>query len=260
MSFHFGHGHYVGLRYYYPYRHYVSGRDYAFFYSAPISYSYVPYGFYCDAPSLYVYRHRTVVRSEEIVDYETTDNEEDLDDVLNENEGEEVEPRPAASSPTSERFLRDASAAFRKADYDEAAKMFRLAGMASPKDGGPPFALAQAALALGKDAYAARMLRMALRLNPALVRESGDIVGVYRDQAEFDRVMSELTARADDTEAGSDARFLLAAQRYFSGDPRAKADLATMADHVHGDPAIDQLNEAAQKRFKATEDFPPLDR
>ena len=252
LSFHFGYGSYVGFRYYYPYRHYISGLDYAFFYSAPVSYTYVPYGFYCDSEPLYVSRRPYVV-TEEVPEYETVESEEIEDG------GEvEVEPAPATATPTAERFLRDASTAFGKADYTEAAEKFRLAAVAAPEHAGPLFAFAQALLALGKDKYAARVMRRAINMNADLVREPGDIVGVYKDQAEFDRILAQLEARAAGSDETSDERFLLAAQRFFSGDPRALPELEELWKQLPGDVAVDRLYDAARKRFEKAESLPPI--
>ena len=60
---------------------------------------------------------------------------------------------------TTERFLRQGSEAFAKADYETAAEEFRMAVVSSPKIAAPRFAFGQALIALGDYPYAARVLR-----------------------------------------------------------------------------------------------------
>jgi hypothetical protein len=174
-------------------------------------------------------------------------------------EGQEVvEPQPAAGSPVAEKYLRDASSAFRKADYYEAAKLFRLAALSATDNPAPLFALGQALLALGSDEYAARVIRKAVLMNPGLVKEPGDIVGVFKDQNEFDRVMVELRVRAEQSPAGSDTRFLLAAERYFSGDPKAVDGFVELKAALPDDKAVALFSESAAKRFAAADELPPV--
>lgn len=254
LSFTFGFGAYAGLSYYYPWYH--CGSDYAFFYGAPLSYCYVPYGFYCDASPVYVTRYVYVEDTYPPTDYEAVDAAPPAEKPA---EGQEVvDPEPAAGSPVAEKYLRDASDAFRKADYLEAAKLFRLAALSAPENAGPLFALGQALIGLGSDAYAAKVIRKAVLMNPGLVKEPGDIVGVFKDQTEFDRVMGELRGRAEQSTAGSDARFLLAAERYFTGDPKAVEGFRELRAALPGDQAVTLFLEAAEKRFAAAGDLPPV--
>jgi hypothetical protein len=254
LGFSFGVGAYFGFGYYYPWYH--CGSHYAFFYGAPLSYCYVPYGFYCDSSPTYVTRYVYVQDTYPTTEYETVEVAPPAEKPA---EGQQVvEPEPAAGSPVAEKYLRDASDAFRKAEYLEAARLFRLAALSVPENAGPLFALGQSLVALGSDAYAAKVIRKAVIMNPGLAKEPGDIVGVFQTQAEFDRVMGELQKRAEESPVGSDARFLLAAERYFSGDPKAVEGLAELRAALPGDQAVEILDAAAAKRFAAAGDLPPI--
>jgi len=250
LNFTFGYGTYRGCGYYRPYYSYASRRHYAFFYPRAVTYCYAPYGFYYSSAPVYV-TNKTYVRD----DYASTDY---ADVTIDENgTKDEVEPEPAAGSPMTEKFLRDGSKAFHEGNYEEAAKQFRLAAITSPELGGPLFALGQALIALGKDDYALRVIRKAIELNPALVKEPGDIVGVYKDQAEFDKVLRDLETRAE-AKANEAAPLLLATQRYFTGDPRSRADFAAAKKANADDPMIDMFIKAVEERFKAESDLPPI--
>jgi hypothetical protein len=254
LGFTFGFGAYAGLSYYYPWYH--CGSNYAFFYDAPISYCYAPYGFYVDAEPVYVTRYVYVEDTYPTTDYEAVEAKPPEPQPA---EGQDViEPEPAAGSPVAEKYLRDASDAFRKADYLEAAKLFRLAALSAPDNAAPLFALGQALVGLGSDAYAARVIRKAVLMNPGLVKEPGDIVGVFKSHEEFERVMGELATRAEQSLPGSDARFLLAAERYFSGDPKAVEGFADLKGVLPEDQAVALFHGAAAKRFASADDLPPV--
>jgi len=254
LGFTFGVGAYLGFSYYYPWYH--CGSNWAFFYGAPISYCYVPYGFYCDASPVYVTRYVYVQDTYPTTDYETV---EAAAPAAEPEEGQQVlEPEPAAGSPVAEKYLRDASDLFHKGDYLEAAKLFRLAALSTPENAAPYFALGQSLIALGSDAYAAKVLRKAVLMNPGLVKEPGDIVGVFKDQAEFERVMGELTERAEQSPPGSDARFLLAAERYFSGDPKSVEGFGALRTALPDDKAVELFDSAAAKRFATADELPPV--
>ena len=55
-----------------------------------------------------------------------------------------------------------------------------------------------------------------------------------------------------------DARFLLAFERYFTGDPRCREDLEAIAVALPGDPAVELLTQGAKDRFRASEELPPI--
>ncbi len=250
LNFHFGSGLYYGFRYYSPYYDYAARRHYAFFYPSAVTYCYVPYGFYTSSSAVYV------TRDNARPDYEA--DEYTPQDALDADEEKKLAPEPAVPSPTTERYLREASEAFGKADYRVAAEKFRLAAVAAPDEAGPLFAFAQALIALEKDDYAARVLRRALRLRPDLLKETADIVGVYKDRAEFDRVLAALQTRADAAAPDGDARFLLGLERFLSGDPSANDIVNPLRKQLPTDPAIAALAAACQVRFKAAEDLPAI--
>jgi sulfite reductase alpha subunit-like flavoprotein len=109
---------------------------------------------------------------------------------------------------------------------------------------------------MGSYEYAAKVIRKAVQLNPDLVREPGDIVGVYPSHDEFDRVMAELEQAA---KKSVDARFLVGVQRYFSGDPRAREAFAALAKELPDDELVKAFRDAVEKRFKAEKELPPLE-
>jgi len=253
LSFRFSSGCYDGWRYYSPFRHHRSGCDYAFFYPSCVTYAYVPFGFFCDVEPVYVTRY--VYVHEPVDEYVV-----DEGPYAPAGDAGTVEPVPFTDSPVVERYLREGSEAFAKADYFEAARKFRLAALAQPDKAAPLFALGQALLALGDDAYAAAVVRRALALEPALVDETGDIVGVFQSREEFERVLGELEKRAAESTERSDARFLLAMERYFSGDPKSQDDFRGIAGALPDDPAVKLLRAAADKRFAAAaEALPPIE-
>ena len=256
LSYSYGTGIYFGLPYYYPYHHYYSGINYAFFYPATVSVAYVPYGFYHDVEPIYV---EVPVSTNSGYD----DVYEEPDYMVNmvaagdaADMGEEVEDRqllepvPAAGSPTAEQFLRQASRSFHAGDYQEAAEGFRQADSIVPDNAAPLFGLGQSLIALGADAEAAQVLRRAILQEPGLLKEPGSLAGVYSNPAEFGRVLADLTMRAMASPPGSDARFLMAFQRYFSGDPAAHDDLRLYVAAVPSDAAAKLMLAAAQERFQ----------
>ncbi len=266
LSFHFSLGAYLGVRYYSPFRHWHSGHDYAFFYPEPVSYVYVPWGFYCDTTPVYVTRSVYVRRTVPVVVYETreTVTYDEVREVVEAEpaaeavDGGAVEPVPVAGTPATEKFLRDGSERFRAGEYYEAAVQFRLAALSAPSSPAPLFALSQALMALGQDAYGARVLRKALELNPGILEEPADIAGVYRDQAEFERVTGELEARAAAAPSDGDARLLLGAVRYFTGDPRARQTFEVLGQTLPEDPAVGLFRSAVESRFLPADALPEI--
>jgi len=252
VGFNFGFGAYWGWRCYWPYYNYYSGSHWGFFYPWPTTYAYVPYGFYGGAEPVYVTRY--VYVTEESPQYEVV--EADEEPAQDAKDKKVAEPKPAADSPVTEKYLREASDLFQEGKYLESAKKFRLAAISSPDNAGPYFALGQALIGMGSYEYAAKVIRKAVQLNPDLVREPGDIVGVYASQAEFDRVMAELEKAAPKS---GDARFLVAVQRYFSGDPRAREAFAALAEERPDDELIKAFRDAVEKRFKAAAELPELE-
>ncbi len=290
VSFRYGSGPYTGFRYYSPYYDYVDERHCAFFYPAPVSYVYVPFGFYADSEPVYVTESEAIEDSYGAPRYESVEvddatsnlpvglpgagstsdssapvapSEEDgaadrADDTAIELEPmETITPNPAAGGPVTEKFLREASESFSHGDYVTAAEKFRLASVSAPQLASPLFALGQSLIAVGSDDYAVRVMRRALDLAPELVKQTGDVTGVYRSPQEFDRVMAELRERAAKSEPGSDSRFLLGLQEYFSGDPRARGTFAEYLEVRPADAAAKLMKEATDIRFRAAE-LPPV--
>jgi hypothetical protein len=267
LSFSFGAhcGPYFGWSYWWPYRSWTHGCDYAFFYAAPVTYCYVPFGFYFDATPYYVTRYEVVRETVPVVVYETSEvvTEEEAEAAgrsgpaapPEEGEVRVAEPTPAAGSPATEEFLRTGSDHFRKREYYEAAVQFRLAALASPDLPGPLFALGQSLVALEQDAYAARVVRRAVQMDPRLLAETGDIAGVFESPDEYRRVLAALEARAAASAVDGDARFLLAAERYFAGDPRCREEFDRFHVARPEDEAVNLFRDAVGKRFKAPADL-----
>ena len=119
--------------------------------------------------------------------------------------------------------------------------------------------MGQALIALEQDAYAARVIRKAVALNPKILDEAGDISGVYMNQKEFDRVLEGLEERAAEEPINSDALFLLGVQRYFSGDPRCREAFERLFSFVPSDRVSATFLRAIEERFSDEEsDLPPI--
>jgi tetratricopeptide (TPR) repeat protein len=171
-----------------------------------------------------------------------------------------ADPAPAAGSPATEKFLREASAHFRAKEYYEAAVKFRLAALSSPEIPGPLFALGQSLVAMEQDAYAAKVLRRAIEMSPKMLEETGDISGVWESPQEFDRVMKALEARSAESPVDGDARFLLSAERYFAGDVRCREGLDVLHQARPMDAAVEHLRAAASRRFKSPDELPAIEK
>jgi hypothetical protein len=229
----------------------------------------VPYGFYVDTTPIYVTRYEyisesvpdTVYETREVVDAEQA-GQLDTGGAIPPEDGEVkvAEPKPAAGSPATEKFLREASGQFRQKQYYEAAVNFRLAALSSPDLSGPLFALGQSLVALGNDEYAAKVMRRAVLMDPLILQETGDISGVFESAAEYESVMAALAARAAEAPVDGDARFLLAAERYFVGDPRCREEFDAFHVARPDDGAVELFRAHAGRRFKdATDLLPPVE-
>ena len=74
-----------------------------------------------------------------------------------------------------------------------------------------------------------------------------------------EKVLGELAKRAEESPEGSDARFLLAAERYFTGDPKAVEGFVALRAALPDDKAVELFDAAAAKRFSAAADeLPPV--
>ena len=165
-------------------------------------------------------------------------------------------PPPIVRSRGVIRDLRLGGAAFKRAEYDDAAAFFKAAARAAPEDPGPLFALGQALVARGKDAFAARMIRKSVRMRPEVLGAPHDIERAYRDFAEFDRVMKALEVRAAAVPSDADAKFVFAFQRYLTGDARCRATFDWLARTVPDDEVAALLVKATTARFGPREERP----
>ena len=76
---------------------------------------------------------------------------------------------------------------------------------------------------------------------------------LYRDDAEFRRVLAALEKRAAAIPSNADSRFVLAVQRYYTGDARCMARFAWLAANVPDDRESAAFAAAAAKRFGTPE-------
>jgi tetratricopeptide (TPR) repeat protein len=219
-------------------------------YDAPVCVAYVPFGFYVD-------REPVLVR--EIVV------EREVPVVVVQREGAIAEPAPEAAEDiappptfdaTPEKYLREGSEAFATADYEAAAKSFRMAVIANPDSAAPKFAFGQALLALGDYAYASRVLREALATETEILNAPGSIVGVYRDPEEFFRVLSELKTKQLEKKTDPDLLFLVLYEHYFSGDPQAVVSLDRLREAWPEDPMVALFAPVTAERFPEFSKFP----
>jgi len=222
---------------------------YGFYYAWPVAYAYVPFGFYGGGTSVYIDTTGSVSDEYVVQRYEEKAPQPE----------EDVEMRAAAESAAAERYMREATELFRAKDYPEAARRFRLAAIAAPDSAGPLFALGQALVVLENYPYAAKVIRQAIDLEPALLKESGDLGAVYSDREEFGRVQKVLAKRITDRPDDLHARFLLGVTQYFSGDPAARATFAGLAVSSPNDTIVASLAQAANERFRKADELPPID-
>jgi len=145
--------------------------------------------------------------------------------------------------------LRIGSDAFRRADYEGSVLRFKSAAEGAPDDAAPLMALAQAHIALGRDGPAARAIRKAVRLRPELLRTRRAVASAYREAVEFDRVMEALEVRAAKIPSNADSKFVLAVQRFFTGDARCRETFAWLLEAVPGDQVAALFVEASVERF-----------
>jgi len=237
-----------------PYYHHNTNRYCGFYYPRRVTYAYVPYGFYGSSPTVYIDVYDGV-RDDYVVDeYEAEAPTQQFDDYE-----QQVEMRAAAGSAAAERYMREATEYFASGEYPEAARRFRLAAIAAPNESGPLFALGQSLIALKNYPYAAKVIRRAIDIEPTIVREGGDLVGVYGGREEFDRISKQLEQRISDRPEDLHAPFLLGVQQYFSGDPAARATFAELARRDRSDRIVAALLDVSERRFETASELPPTD-
>ncbi len=159
------------------------------------------------------------------------------------------EQKAAPMPPRALADLRLGAAAFRRADYEEAVTRFKSAAAAVLADAAPLFALGQAHIALGRDGRAARVIRQAVRLHPELLRSKRAIARAFGEPVEFDRVMEALESRAAAVPSNADSKFVLAVQRYFTGDERSRETFAWLSKAVPDDEVAALFVSASIERF-----------
>ena len=268
---------------------YVAYYPWNFWWPDPVCVAYVPFGFYTPRPAVYV-REVTVIREEPVVIREEVPVYVDREVPVyvdrevpvyvdgsapgalvktSEYREETAETRDAAAEPddgpplldaTTEKYLREGSEAFAAADYETAAEAFRNAANAAPDAVGPRFAYGQALIAIGDYTYASRILRDALSREPAILNAPASLVGVYRDAAEFQRVLKALRVAALENAGDPDLVFLLGYQQYFSGDPQAMVTFARMNETWPDDPALKLFLPVLPERFPALGELPRSDK
>jgi hypothetical protein len=233
------------------YRHGRHGY-FGFYHRRPVCVAYVPYGFYGGGTSTYI--SETYIREGYPVErYEETPADPD------ETQQTYDEPvRAAATSAAAERYLHEATELFGEKNYPEAARRFRLAAIAAPENAAPLFALGIALIPLENYPYAAKVLRRAIDLDAGLLDEGGDVSAVFADLPEFARTQRLLTDRIAAHPDDIQAPFLMGALQYFSGDPAARATFKTLSKRHRSDRIAIMFSIAAERRFKAAEDLPPI--
>jgi len=236
-----------------PYYHGNTGKYRGFHYRQPVTVVYVPFGFYGGCRTTYV-NTSDAVRDEYAIDeYEAVD-----PDSYAHDDADALRPEAAAGSAAAERYMREASTLFGNGEYPEAARRFRLAAIAAPGEAGPLFAMGQALVALKNYPYAAKVTRQALDLEPTLLREGGDLVAVYGNREEFDRVQATIQARIKARPDDEHALFMLGVGQYFSGDPGARETFRALDARSRNDRIITGFKQAVDERFKRAEDLPEI--
>lgn len=227
-------------------------KQYRGFYNPqPVTRCYVPFGFYNGARTVYVNEAEEVREDYPVAEYETA-----APPRAREGRGEAL--RPAAGSAAAERYMREASDLFASANYPEAARRFRLAAIAAPRESGPLFALGQSLIAIKNYPYAAKVIRRAIDMEPTIVDEGGDLVGVYGSRENFDRVSKQLAKRVADKPEDLHAPFLLGIQQYFSGNAGARDTFAELVKRDRSDRIAVDLLTASERRFKKSAELPAI--
>jgi hypothetical protein len=253
-----------------------------FWYPEPVTLAYVPYGFYYTQPTVWVSEVRVVeqvpvyVREEVPVyvsegvpapapsdplvrtsEYQGTSGAAPTAPEAIPEPLDPLEGGPLVLDAATEKYLRDGSQAFAEARYAEAAEAFRLAVVSSPEAAAPRFAFGQALIAMGDYPYAARVLREAVTMEPAILNAPGSIAGVYRDGPEFSRVMAALRDAVLEKRDDPDRLFLLGYQQYLSGDAQAVVTFSRLRERFGSDPTLALFEPALEKRFPSLGQFPP---
>jgi Flp pilus assembly protein TadD len=231
------------------YYHRRSRRYCGFYYGGRVAYAYVPFGFYGDRVSVY------------IDDSEGVDDEYEVDHYQERKPtaDEEATYEAAAGSAAAERYMREATGLFAKAEYPEAARRFRLAAIASPKSAAPLFAMGQALITLENYPYAAKVIRQAIDLEPTLLREGGDLGAVYKSRDEFARVQRQVEQRIQNHPDDLHALFLLGVIQYYGGDPVARETFRKLAGASKNDRVVSSFVEAVDERFEKAKELPPIE-
>jgi len=240
--------------YHRPYYSNKTGRYSGFHYRRPVTIVYVPFGFYRNCRTTYVSVSDSVRDDYAIEEYEASE-----PDVYTADDPDAMLPEAAAGSAAAERYMREASVLFGNAEYPEAARRFRLAAIAAPDESGPLFAMGQALTALKNYPYAAKVTRRALEMEPTLLREGGDIVGVYASRKEFDRVQATVRTRVTEHPDDQHALFMLGVGQYFSGDPAARGTFRALASRSRNDSIVAGFTQAVAERFKSDADLPEVE-
>jgi tetratricopeptide (TPR) repeat protein len=232
------------------YYHRKSHRYCGFYYGGRVAYAYVPFGFYSDGGvSVYV-DDADAVRDEYEVDrYEQRDPAPE----------EQVAYEAAAGSAAAERYMREATGLFGKGEYPEAARRFRLAAIASPKNAAPLFAMGQALIPLENYPYAAKVIRQAIDLEPTLLREGGDLGAVYESREEFTRVQKVVEKRIKERPDDLHALFLLGVMQYYAGDPAARNTFTKLNGAMRNDRIVASFVAAVDERFEKAKELPPIE-
>ncbi len=250
-----------------------------FWYPQPVCVAYVPYGFYLDRQPVFI-REVTVVEEVPVeVPVYVDENgnpiesrnsgpapdegvDPEADEPPSESESTEAEGAlhetegPPVLDATTEKYLREGSENFARADYEAAAKTFRLAVAADPYAAPPRFAFGQALLAMGDYGNAARILRGAVAKETAILRAPGSIVGVYKTAEEFNAVMNALKTASLKDRSDADLLFLVGYQQYFSGDPQAVVTFGRLASAFPEDSMVAIFGPALKERFPELAELP----
>ncbi|MEN8149593.1 MAG: hypothetical protein ABFS86_07200, partial [Planctomycetota bacterium] len=112
---------------------------------------------------------------------------------------------PKPPPPPSDPWFLAGRARLAAADYEGAIAPLSRSAKESKEDGDALLVLALAFAARAEDERAARSLRTAIGREPGLLDRTVDPASRFRDAAEFDRVIGELTKRAAAVPGNADA-------------------------------------------------------
>ena len=168
--------------------------------------------------------------------------------------------RTVAASPArrgdpgrAEELILVGDRSFRGGNYRRAEDRYQLAARAHPASPTPHIHLAQVAVVRGDYKQAANHLRTAVAATRGAgwLLEARDIQAMYAEPGDFARQLARLESHLQTRPDDRNAWFVLGAQHFFSGRPRAAADAFLRLSDRPADEALAAFRDAATVAARA---------